>query len=62
MKRYDSKELDQRYEDFSKKLSIVGKLQPREEYLHPIIRGVPFNDTETALDMAIVRHKHASMC
>lgn len=56
MKRADKQELDQRYRTFKHKLNLVGKLKPREEYLYPIIKGVPFNDTETALDIAIVNY------
>jgi len=45
---------DERFMLFKRKLSMVSRLRPREKYLYPLMRGVPFKDMETSLEMVII--------
>lgn len=54
-----SKIYDLRLKKFLRRITAVSKLSPREEYLYPIMDGVPFKDLETALMMAIIAFKEA---
>lgn len=49
-----SKAYDVRLQSFKKKLDLVSKLQPDEDFLHPLMCSVPFNDMETALEMTLM--------
>jgi hypothetical protein len=50
----EKRAFNQRFSIFKQKLTLVGKLKPREEYLYPVMRSVPFRDTETRLEMALI--------
>ena len=44
--------LDKGFQTFMEKMMAVAKYKPKEKYLYPIMRGVPFRDLEVALDLA----------
>lgn len=44
---------DRKFEQFMVKLQRVAKMQPRSEYLYPIMRGVPYQDFHVSLEMAL---------
>ena len=52
--------LDRLFHTFLYKLIDVAKFMPREQYLYPIMRGVPFRDLDVALDLAIIEHRKAN--
>lgn len=53
-------EYDIRLKKIVRRMNAVSKLSPREQYLYPIMDGVPFKDLETALMMAIIAFKDAT--
>jgi len=44
---------DVKFATFLNKLLHVAKLTPRERFLYPVIRGVAYQDFDTALDIAL---------
>ncbi len=53
-------EMDLRFQNFLTEFTKVSLMQPRERYLYPIMRGVPFSDLETALMMAGIDYAKAA--
>ena len=47
---------EQRFHAFSCKLALVRSMQPRKDYLYPLMDQVSFKDMEVALDIAIAAH------
>lgn len=56
----EKERMDQRFHTFLFKIIDVAKYRPREKYLYPIISGVPFNDLEVALDLAMIERSKAN--
>ncbi len=54
MKPEERERHDMDFQAFLKKLVEVAGYKPRAKYLYPIMRGVPFRDLNTALDMAVM--------
>lgn len=52
--KHSKKAYDLRFTGFKQKLTLLGRLKPREEFLYPVMRSVPFNDMETRMDMALI--------
>jgi hypothetical protein len=52
MSIFNKKEMDDNFAIFKRKLGIVARF-PRERFLYPIMRSVPYQDMETRLDMAM---------
>ena len=55
-KVYNKDGLEEDFILFRRKLNVVSQFEPKAEYLYPIIQSAPFQDTETALDMAMLRY------
>ena len=47
---------EKRFHAFSCKLALVRSMQPRKDYLYPLMDQVPFKDLEVALDITIAAH------
>ncbi|MEM6781169.1 MAG: hypothetical protein AAF569_04850 [Pseudomonadota bacterium] len=56
MSAVKKKKLDAEFSVFKRKLNMVGKFEPREEYLYPLMKTVSYRDAETALDLTIMRY------
>lgn len=52
MSLFNAKKMDENFALFQRKLRVITQY-PREEYLYPIMRSVPYQDLETRLDMAL---------
>ena len=59
MSMKENPDLELRYKKFLRDLRRVEKFEPRSLYLYPIIRGVPFSDLHTALEMALLAKRRA---
>lgn len=53
MKKSDKDKYDSLFSRFTQDLVDVSFLEPREKYLYPIMRGVPFQDFHVALQMVL---------
>jgi hypothetical protein len=59
LKPEEKESLDKQFYDFLSKCIAVAGYKPREKYLYPVMRGVPFRDLDVAFDMAVMdRAKH----
>ena len=56
----DKAKLDAAFQQFLFKFIDVARTVPKEKYLYPIMRGVPFRDLEVALDLAILDCQRAN--
>ena len=60
MSTHERREMDQRLQSFLIEFTRVSHMEPRERYLYPIMKGVPFSDLETALMMATIDYAKAA--
>lgn len=52
--------MDARFRSFMVKMLTVARYAPKEQYLYPIMSGVPFRDLEVALDLALLERSKAN--
>ncbi|NQW47027.1 MAG: hypothetical protein HQ464_04570 [Planctomycetes bacterium] len=50
----DEEAYDKRFQAFLSNVVEVARYAPRRKYLYPIMQGVPFQDMEVALDIAML--------
>ena len=60
MSNSERREMDLRFQSFLIEFTRISLMEPRERFLHPIMRGVPFCDLETALMMANIDYAKAA--